>query len=138
MIKLYTDLKKSKRDVLSNFREKLLISLKNTKRSDYPKFDGNIGFSVFENIYAPNSIGVYFIHDLRGILYIGRTNNIYQRFTQHSWVRKNRDLFKLSQNPMGKLKFSWVNAKTEKQAKVLEAKWIRIFMPICNDILFIK
>ena len=29
MIKLYTDLKKSKRDVLSNFREKLLISLKN-------------------------------------------------------------------------------------------------------------
>tara|TARA_A100001011_G_C14304021_1_gene842170 strand:- start:2896 stop:3312 length:417 start_codon:yes stop_codon:yes gene_type:complete len=138
MIKLYTDLKKSKRDVLTNFREKLLISLKNTKRSDYPKFDGNIGFSVFENIYAPKSIGVYFIHDLRGILYIGRTNNIYQRFTQHSWVRKNRDLFKLSQNPMGKLKFSWVNAKTEKQAKVLEAKWIRIFMPICNDILFIK
>ena len=64
MIKLYTDLKKSKRDVLSNFREKLLISLKTHKRSDYPKFDGNIGFSVFENIYAPKSIGVYFIHDL--------------------------------------------------------------------------
>lgn len=138
MIKLYTDPKKSKKEVLANFRGKLLNSLKNASRSDYPKFDGTIGFSVFENIYAPKSIGVYFIHDLRGILYIGRTNNINQRFTQHSWVRKNRDLFKLSQNPMGKLKFSWVSAKTEKQAKILETKWIRIFMPICNDILFIK
>ena len=128
MIKLYTDPKKSKKEVLANFRGKLLNSLKNASRSDYPKFDGTIGFSVFENIYAPKSIGVY----------IGRTNNINQRFTQHSWVRKNRDLFKLSQNPMGKLKFSWVSAKTEKQAKILETKWIRIFMPICNDILFIK
>ena len=138
MIKLYTAIKRSKKDVLEKFREKLLTSLKTAKRSDYPKFDGSIGFSVFENIYAPKGVGVYFIHDLRGILYIGRTNNIHQRFTQHSWIRKNRDLFKLSQNPMGKLKFSWVNTKTEKQAKILETKWVRIFLPICNDILFVN
>ena len=93
-------------------------------------------FNIYDNIYAPKSIGVYFVHDARGILYIGRSINIYKRFTQHSWIRKNKDLYNLSKNPLGKLKFSWVKTKDEKTAEKLEENWVKMFLPFCNDILF--
>ena len=138
MIKMYNKNIGSRKELLGDFRGHVVSSLISAVKSDYPKFDGSIGFSVFENIYAPKNPGVYFIHDLRGILYIGKAGNIHNRFTQHSWIRKNRALFKLSQNPFGKLKFSWVNTKNEKIADNFEKKWIRIFKPICNDIFYYK
>ena len=136
MIKLYKKNVGSRKELLGDFRGYVVSSLSAAKKSDYPKFDGSIGFSIFENIYAPKNSGVYFIHDLRGILYIGKASNIHKRFTQHSWIRKNRVLYKLSQNPFGKFKFSWVNTKNEKIADNLEKKWIRIFKPICNEIFY--
>jgi|TARA_B100001964_G_C14009341_1_gene498562 predicted GIY-YIG superfamily endonuclease len=138
MINIHNQNSGSRKELLQNFRGHLLRSLSVARKSDYPKFNGSIGFTVFENIYAPKKCGVYFVHDLRGILYIGKARNIYSRFTQHTWIRENKDLFKLSQNPFGKLKFSWVNTKDEQTADRLEKKWIRIFKPICCDKYYYK
>ena len=136
MIQLY---RKSKNNIDKAFkiqRKKHVQILTEAKPSSYPKFDGSINFNIYDNIYAPKSIGVYFVHDARGILYIGRSINIYKRFTQHSWIRKNKDLYNLSKNPLGKLKFSWVKTKDEKMAEKLEENWVKMFLPFCNDILF--
>ena len=52
------------------------------------------------------------------------------------WARKNKDLYNLSKNPLGKLKFSWVKTKDKKTAEKLEGNWVKMFLPFCNDILF--
>ena len=124
MIKIYNENAGSRKGLLSDFRGHIIKSLSNAKKSDYPKFDGSIGFNIFEKIYAPNNSGVYFVHDLRGILYIGKARNIHNRFTQHTWISK--------------LKFSWVNTKDEQTADKFEKKWIRIFKPICCDKYYYK
>ena len=138
MIKIYNENIGSRKKLLDDFRGYIIKSLSNANKSDYPKFDGSIGFSIFEKIYAPKNAGVYFVHDLRGILYIGKARNIHNRFAQHAWIRENKILFKLSQNPFGKLKFSWVNTKDEQTADKFEKKWIRIFKPICCDKYYYK
>ena len=48
-------------------------------------------------------------------------------------MRKNKNLFKLSQNPLGKLKFSWVNFKKITDTKKYESKWVELFLPVCNE-----
>ena len=134
MIKIYNEHKyKSRKDILGDYRAELIKRLKEAKKNEYPKFDETLSFSIYDKIYAPKNPGVYFIHDTRGILYIGRTENIYKRFTQHAWVRKNKNLFKLSQNPFGKLKFSWVNFKNIADTKKYESKWVELFLPVCNE-----
>ena len=138
MIKIYNKNSGTRKELLGDYRGYVVSSLSSAKKEDYPKFDGSIGFSIFEKIYSPKTSGVYFVHDLRGILYIGKAKNIYSRFTQHAWIRKNKALLKLSQNPFGKLKFSWVNTKNEEVADKFEKKWIRTFKPICNDIFYFK
>ena len=81
------------------------------------------------------SVQVYILFMIREVFFTCRTENINNRFTQHAWKRKNKILFKLSQNPFGKLKFSWVKTKNLSEAIKLENKWVSLFLPICNDIL---
>ena len=136
MIKIFKNIETTPRKaILQNYKKQLIERLSSAKKIDYPKFNGTLTFSIFDKIYAPECPGVYFVHDKRGVLYIGRTENINNRFTQHAWKRKNKILFKLSQNPFGKLKFSWVKTKNLSEAIKLENKWVSLFLPICNDIL---
>ena len=131
MIKIFKDkVSTSRKVILQNYKKQLIERLSSAKNIDYPKFNGTLTFSIFDKIYAPECPGVYFVHDKRGVLYIGRTENINNRFTQHAWKRKNKVLFKLSQNPFGKLKFSWVKTKNLSEAIKLENKWVSLFLPI--------
>lgn len=128
--------------VLEDYKSYLLDCLSKAKFKDYPdsaEFKKNtLTFSSSQAIYAPTTTGVYFIHDLRGILYIGLTNNFRERLKQHTWLRKNKNLLNLSKNFFGSLKFSWVEFSSYKEAKKSEKKWIKVFNPICNETLFIN
>ena len=78
MIKIYNSNKfKSRKDILGDYRGELTKRLKAAKKSEYPKFDETLSFSIYDKIYAPKNPGVYFIHDKRGFLYIvGRVKDM--------------------------------------------------------------
>lgn len=131
-----------KSKVLADYKSHVLNCLTSAKFKDYPDYSSfkknTLTFSSSQAIYAPTSTGVYFIHDLRGILYVGLTNNFRERLKQHTWIRKNKHLLNLSKNFFGPLKFSWVEFSSYKEAKRNEKKWIKVFNPICNETLFLN
>lgn len=93
--------------------------------------EGSVPYLIVHEFAIPTSPGLYFIHDLRGCLYIGRTNQLRRRFLQHYLVSHNLLLNKAISNPIGPQLFSWINAKAWTQIE-LERHFIRIFRPICN------
>lgn len=116
---------------LSNYK-----NLKTNENLDYPKFNSSLPItSSCENL-IPSVCGVYFFHDLRGIHYIGETVNLKSRFKQHSSKEKNKKLAKVRKTVFGKMYFSWVKTNSKMEALKFQKKWIRIFNPNCNEILF--
>jgi len=95
-------------------------------------FDGQTQYLVGQDWRIPQSGGIYFIHDLRGTIYIGRTNSLHRRFTEHYWNSHNVLLSMAIKNPVGTLWFSWmlVNGWTQVASEQL---LIRAFRPMCNN-----
>ena len=104
----------------------------------YPKFDDGVKYQVTEEFMVPKKAGVYFIHDLRGFLYIGEANNIRNRFLQHLQREKNIELIKLINYPFGDLRFYWIKTNTKPRAVKLQKYWIRILKPHSNKITYKK
>ena len=94
-------------------------------------FDGSVPYLVVNELAIPDSPGLYFIHDLRGCLYIGRTNKLRRRFLQHHRSSHSSSLTLAISNPIGPQVFSWIAARGWTQIE-LEGHFIRIFSPICN------
>ena len=82
----------------------------------YPEFDGSVRYKTSRAFALPSKPGVYFIHDFRGILYIGEAKNLRQRFLQHHRNEDNAKLKKLVSYPFGDLCFFWLNAETKLKA----------------------
>ena len=82
----------------------------------------------------PEYIGVYFIHDMRGFLYIGETKNLRDRFLQHLQREENQHLKKIIKNPFGDLSFYWIKTNTKLEALKLQKYWIRSLKPFTNKI----
>jgi excinuclease UvrABC nuclease subunit len=99
------------------------------------KVNKTIAFDMSFNLLVPDMPGVYFIHDLRGILYIGRTDNLRRRLNEHYWKKSNPRLKKAIANPVGKLQVSWILSQYPEQ-NFLEKKFIKIFRPPCNRISY--
>ncbi|HEX8745147.1 MAG TPA: GIY-YIG nuclease family protein [Thermoleophilaceae bacterium] len=92
---------------------------------------GTVPFRVTHDLTVPRLPGVYLFHDLRGVLYVGRTDDLRQRFTQHYWAQANPRLLLALIRPVGDLFFSWCQASARKQID-LERRLIRAFEPPCN------
>ena len=104
----------------------------------YPTFDGSVQYKLPRAFTLPTNPGVYFIHDFRGILYIGEAKNIRQRFLQHHRKEDNILLKGMVKFPFGDLRFYWLNAETKLKAVKIQKKWIRVFQPVTNNIKYKK
>ena len=104
----------------------------------YPSFDGSVQYKLPRAFTLPTNPGVYFIHDFRGILYIGEAKNIKQRFLQHHNNEENALLKELVKYPFGDLRFYCLNAETKLKAVKIQKYWIRVFQPITNNIKYNK
>ena len=104
----------------------------------YPNFDGSVQYKTPRAFTLPKNPGVYFIHDFRGILYIGEAKNIRNRFLQHHRNEENTLLKELVEYPFGDLRFYWLNAETKLKAVKIQKYWIRVFQPITNNIKYNK
>ncbi|MDA9606077.1 GIY-YIG nuclease family protein [bacterium] len=119
---------------------KTLSNINNIKHVKplYPNFDKKVSYKLSNNFFIPKREGVYFVHDMRGFLYIGESNNLRNRFLQHLQREKNSDLTNLIKYPFGDLSFYWVTANTKLEAVKLQKYWIRILKPFTNKINYIK
>ena len=104
----------------------------------YPNFAGSVIYKTSRAFTLPTCSGVYFIHDFRGIHYIGEAKNLQQRFLQHHTNEDNVILIELVRYPFGELRFYWLTTKTKPKAVKLQKYWIRVFQPISNKVKYIK
>ena len=101
-----------------------------------PRFDGSVSYNIFNAFVLPKTAGVYFIHDFRGVLYVGESLNIKNRFIQHHTNEENSSLSSLVETPFGELKFSWVKTKSKSKAVKIQKEWIRFLDPKTNNIKY--
>ena len=104
----------------------------------YPEFDGSVQYKTSRAFILPTNPAVYFIHDFRGILYIGEAKNLKQRFLQHHRNEENQKLRELIRLPFGDLRFYWINTETKLKAVKIQKFWIRELQPITNNIKYNK
>ena len=115
-----------------------LTSIISKDEIHYPAFDGSVQYKSSRSFTVPTNPGVYFIHDFRGIIYIGEAKNLRQRFLQHHNGEENIKLAELARYPFGDLRFYWINTDTKLKAVKIQKLWIRIFQPISNNIKYNK
>lgn len=97
--------------------------------------DGTVSFTHTREWLVPEQMGVYLIHDLRGVLYVGRTNDLRRRFAEHYWVCGNQLLRLALRSPVGVLMFSWSQHPDEITCAAAERRLIARFQPVCNRLL---
>lgn len=116
---------------LSKFKNSL-----DQPKVDYPTFNGSVNISANKCPFLNQLPAVYFFHDLRGIHYIGETENLRLRFLQHIKKKRNLNLNTAILSAFGPMFFSWVVAPSKMDALIMQKKWIRVFKPYCNEIKF--
>ena len=93
-----------------------------------------VEFRIGNHIRVPAESGVYLFSDFTGPLYAGKTNNLYNRFSEHRDRSHNLDLSKRFDNPFGKIKFHFLPTAT--QIDVFERALIRTLNPLYNKIKY--
>ena len=94
--------------------------------------DGSTPFRHGRQMLVPERPGIYLIHDLRGVLYVGRTENLYRRFGQHYWRPDNHLLSRAMKATFGQLNFSWMLAPDPLVRIQIETELISWLQPVCN------
>jgi predicted GIY-YIG superfamily endonuclease len=94
--------------------------------------DGSAELVIAREFLVPDDAGVYLIHDLRGVLYVGQSRHLRQRFVQHDRLRRNRLLRLAMSRPVGVMKFSWRLVADEDARSAFERELIAVLQPVCN------
>lgn len=94
--------------------------------------DGSVELVLTREFLVPDDAGVYLIHDLRGVLYVGQSRHLRQRFAQHDRLRRNRLLRLAMSRPVGVMTFSWRLVANEEERSAFERELIAILQPVCN------
>jgi predicted GIY-YIG superfamily endonuclease len=81
----------------------------------------------------PDEPGVYLIHDLRGVLYAGRSICLRRRFAEHCEARGNELIGLAQRSVFGLLAFSWVIVPDRRRRAQLEHEFIAWLQPPCNS-----
>jgi hypothetical protein len=95
------------------------------------RLDGTIPFRQACALSVPEDPGLYLIHDLRGILYVGRTRDLLRQFWDHYWAEGNPLLLAAAATALGDLNFSWQQVTYPRQIPY-EQELIRAFAPLCH------
>lgn len=99
------------------------------------RFDGAVEFIAAHGIWVPATGGVYCVHDLRGVLYVGRASNLQRRFKKHVDAPENQLLVRARQTKFGTLQFSWALQADAAHRAELERKLVLWLQPACNRAL---
>lgn len=95
--------------------------------------NGSVSY-LYSNIWqVSKGIGIYLIHDLSGVLYIGQTINIRRRYEEHLFNESNPLLRKAIIKPVGPLIFSWIETISLDE---MERTLIQYLNPKCNRIKY--
>src|SRR5688572_5650150 len=100
-----------------------------------PRFDGSAPFRQGRDLLVPARGGVYLLHDLRGLLYVGRTSDLRRRFAQHYWLASNPYLKLAVERAAGELLYSWVFSDGADRES-LEIQLITAYQPPCNRLRY--
>lgn len=92
--------------------------------------DGDVLFKRSWGLVVPAAPGVYLIRDLRGLLYVGRSEDLRKRFHQHLEHSHNELLRLAIARPWGPQHFAYI--RDERPAE-LEERLIAHLLPICNE-----
>lgn len=95
-----------------------------------------VQFDYCHRVCVPSAQGVYIVHDLRGPLYVGRSQNLNKRFFDHLTDTHNPDFAELLKNPQGSMRFSWLETTSITETEQLEKQVIRHLKPMCNKIRY--
>lgn len=95
------------------------------------ELDGTVRYRHAWALAVPHRPGVYLMHDLRGILYVGRADNLRRRYEEHLVASHNADVRRALTATLGHLCFSWVLVAAPEQIE-LERFLIRSLRPLCN------
>ncbi|HEV7228070.1 GIY-YIG nuclease family protein [Brevundimonas sp.] len=94
--------------------------------------DGTVELVLTREFMVPDDAGVYLIHDLRGVLYVGQSRKLRQRFVQHDRLRRNRLLHLAMSRPVGIMRFSWRLVADEEERSAFERELVATLQPVCN------
>lgn len=92
---------------------------------------GTVRYRPAWALAVPRRPGVYLIHDLRGVIYIGRADDLRRRYEDHLAGSHNIDVVRALRSTIGNLCFSWVLVAAPEQTE-LERSLIRSLRPLCN------
>ena len=95
------------------------------------RLDGTVSYRPSWALAVPRLPGVYLIHDLRGVIYVGRTDDLHRRFEEHYHDSHNASVRQAIRVTVGDLCFSWVLVAAPTHIE-LERSLIRSFRPLCN------
>lgn len=95
------------------------------------ELDGTVRYRGAWALAVPRRPGVYLMHDLRGVIYIGRAEDLRRRFEEHLVASHNSDVRRALRTTIGNLCFSWVLVAASEQME-LERSLIRSLRPLCN------
>ncbi|MCY4276295.1 MAG: GIY-YIG nuclease family protein [Gammaproteobacteria bacterium] len=97
--------------------------------------DGTVLFRGIQRQLVPEEGGVYLIHDLRGVLYVGQSNDLQRRFDEHRLRQSNPYLFVALNQPFGEMRFSWIRTTTPEETGQLESWLIAWLQPAYNRLI---
>ncbi|MGR3435839.1 MAG: GIY-YIG nuclease family protein [Shimia sp.] len=89
-------------------------------------------FRAVQRDLIDDGLGVYLIHDLRGVLYVGRSNDLRRRFDEHRLKPSNPYLAEAIRKPFGEMRFSWITTSNDRMTGKLERELSRWLQPPCN------
>jgi excinuclease UvrABC nuclease subunit len=95
------------------------------------ELDGTVRYRGAWALAVPRRPGVYLMHDLRGVIYIGRAEDLRRRYEDHLDGSHNPYVRRALARTMGSLCFSWVLVAAPEQIE-LERSLIRSLRPLCN------
>jgi excinuclease UvrABC nuclease subunit len=99
------------------------------------KISGTVLFKTSGTLEVPNVPGVYLIHDLRGVGYIGKSEKLRDRLEyhlRHSW---NPQLSAFTRTAVGPLQFSWI---VSEDGPKLEKTLVRVLEPRANRVRYVR
>ncbi len=96
---------------------------------------GPIPLRRVRGFLIPDEPGVYLIHDLRGVLYAGRSICLRRRFGEHCEARGNELIGLAQRSVFGLLAFSWVIVPDRQRRAQLEHEFIAWLQPPCNSVV---
>jgi excinuclease UvrABC nuclease subunit len=99
------------------------------------KPQSSVAFRHTRTLLIPDRPGVYLIHDLRGVLYVGKTRNLRRRFLEHYWLSDNELLRLALRQSFGAVQFSWWAIEGGVERARLEARLIAWLRPPCNRVM---